>query len=113
MEERMGEAFADELLAVIGRQLHAGDRAPDFRLQYLDLADLAVRTISLADSAGLVRLLSVVNSLERPLCQHVTRRWEALGATLPPKACIYTVSMDSPQMQANFQDNAGVLHQAL
>ncbi len=25
----------------------------------------------------------------------------------------YTVSMDSPQMQANFQDSADVLHQAL
>jgi hypothetical protein len=47
MEERMGEAFAGtEPLTVMGRQLHAGDLAPDFRLDYLDLADLAVRTIS-------------------------------------------------------------------
>jgi len=114
MEERMGEAFAGtERLTVIGKQLHAGDLAPDFRLDYLDLADLAIRTVGLADSAGMVRLLSVVNSLQRPLCQHVTRQWEALCATLPPDACIYTVSMDSPQMQASFQDTAGVLHQAL
>jgi thiol peroxidase len=114
MEERIGEAFAGaEKLTVMGRQLQVGDPAPDFRLEYLDLADLAVRTTSLADSAGLVRLLSVVNSLERPLCQRVTRQWEALGAALPPEACIYTVSRDSPQMQANFQDSVGVLHQAL
>jgi thiol peroxidase len=114
MEERMGEVFAGtEQLTVMGRQLHAGDPAPDFRLEYLDLADLAVRTISLADSAGLVRLLSVVNSLERSVCQQVTRQWEVLCADLPPDACIYTVSMDSPQMQANFQDSAGVLHQVL
>jgi thiol peroxidase len=72
-----------------------------------------VRTISLADSTGLVRLLNVVNSLERLLCQRVTRRWEALCAALPPNACIYTVSMDSPQMQAHWQDTAGVLHQTL
>jgi peroxiredoxin len=79
MEERMSEAFAgDEPLTVIGRQLRADDPAPDFRLDYLDLADQAVRTISLADSRGLVRLLNVVNSLQRPLCQHVTRRWETL-----------------------------------
>jgi thiol peroxidase len=109
MEERMSEAFAGiEQLTVMGRQLHAGDPAPDF-----DLADLAIRTITLADSTGLVRLLSVVNSLQRPVCQRVTRQWEALCATLPPDACIYTVSRDSPQMQANFQDSAGVLHQAL
>src|SRR6266568_6761938 len=109
MEERIGEAFAGtEQLTVIGKQLHVGDPAPDFRLDYLDLTDLAVRTISLADSSGLVRLLSVVNSLQRPVCQRVTRQWEALCAALPPDTCIYTVSRDSPHMQAGWQDNAGV-----
>jgi thiol peroxidase len=114
MEERLGEAFAGtEQLIVMGKQLHAGDPAPDFRLDYLDLADLAIRTAGLADSAGMVRLLNVVNSLEHPLCQRVTREWEVLCAVLPANACIHTVSMDSPQMQANFQDSAGVMHQAL
>jgi len=114
MEERIGDAFAGtEQLTVVGRHLHAGDPAPDFRLDYLDLADLVVRTISLADSAGLVRLLSVVNSLERPVCQRVTRQWEVLCAALPSNACIYTVSMDTPQMQAHWQDSEGVLHQVL
>jgi thioredoxin-dependent peroxiredoxin len=114
MEGRRDEAFAGtEQLTVIGKQLYVGDPAPDFRLDYLDLTDLAVRTASLADSRGMVRLLSVVNSLERPLCQRVTRRWEALSATLPSDASIYTVSRDSPQTQADWQDHAGVLHQAL
>jgi len=54
-----------------------------------------------------------VNSLERPVCQQVTRQWENLCATLPPDACIYTVSIDSPQIQARWQDSVGVLHQAL
>ena len=114
MEERRGEVFADaEQLTVIGRQLLAGEAAPNFYLDYLDLADLVVRAISLADSAGLVRLLSVVNSLERPVCQLVTRQWEALCAVLPANACIFTVSTDSPHMQAHWQDTEGVLHQAL
>jgi thiol peroxidase len=114
MEERIGEAFADaEQLTVMGRQLHAGEAAPNFCLDYLDLADLVVRTITLADSAGMVRLLSVVNTLERPLCQCVTRHWEAMCAMLPANACIYSVSMDSPQIQAHWQDSVGVLHQLL
>ena len=114
MKERIGEAFAGtEQLTVTGRKLHAGEAAPNFCLDYLDLADLVVRTISLADSTGMVRLLSVVNSLERPVCQFVTRQWEALCAALPPNACIYTVSMDSPQVQARWQDTVGVLHQVL
>ena len=114
MEERIDEACAgSELLTVVGKQLHVGDLAPDFCLDYLDLADLVVRTISLADSAGLVRLLSVVNSLERPVCQRVAHRWEALCSDVPAHACIYTVSRDSPQMQARWQETEGVLHQVL
>jgi thioredoxin-dependent peroxiredoxin len=114
MEERTGEAFADvEQLTVIGRQLQAGDPAPDFHLDYVDLADLAVRTISLADSTGLVRLLNVVNTLESPRCQQIIKQWETLRAKLPPDAYIYTVSMDPPQIQARWQDTVGVLHQIL
>jgi thioredoxin-dependent peroxiredoxin len=114
MEERKGLAFAGtEQFTVMGRQLQVGDPAPDFRLDYLDLADLVVRTITLADSTGMVRLLSVVNSLQRPVCLLVTHQWEAYRATLPSDACIYTVSRDSPQMQAQWQETTGVLHQAL
>jgi thiol peroxidase len=114
MEERMGDAFAGtEHLTVIGKRLHPGETAPDFCLHYLDLVDMAVHTVRLSDSVGMVRLLSMVNSLERPVCQVVTRRWEVLCAMLPADACIYTVSMDTPQMQSLWQDRTGVLHQAL
>jgi thioredoxin-dependent peroxiredoxin len=114
MEEHIGEAFAgNEQLTVIGKQLNPGEAAPDFSLDYLDLPDMVVRTVILADSARTIRLLNVVNSLERPLCQLVTRRWEALCPALPPIAYIYTVSMNSPELQALWQESAGVLHQAL
>jgi thiol peroxidase len=114
MQKRISEAFAgNEQLTVMGKQLQVGDQAPDFSLDYLDLADLVVRTISLADSRELMRLLSVVNSLGRSVCQRVTHRWEALCADFPANACIYTVSMDSPQEQAEWQDAERVLHQVL
>ena len=114
MEERRGEAFAGtEQLTVIGRRQHVGDAAPDFHLDYLDLADLVVRAICLADSTGLVRLLGVVNTLESPHCQQVVKQWEALRVTLPPGACIYTVRIDPPQEQARFQETVGVLYQVL
>jgi thioredoxin-dependent peroxiredoxin len=114
MEARLGEAFAGtEQLTVIGRRLLPGEAAPDFCLQYLDLVDMAVHTVRLSDLTGIVRLLSVVNSLERPVCQVVTRRWESLRAALPPDTCVYTISMDPPQVQAGWQDRTGVLHQTL
>ena len=114
MEERLGDAFAGtEPLTVIGRRLHPGQLAPDFCLKYLDLVDLVVLAVRLRDLAGQVRLLSVINSLERQGCQMSTQRWEAFREALPPDACIYTISMDQPQVQAHWQDRTGVLHQAL
>jgi thiol peroxidase len=114
MDEHLGEAFAGaELLTVTGRRLHPGETAPDFCLQYLDLVDMAVHTVRQSDLSGQVRLISVINSLIRPVCQVVTRRWESLLETLSEDAYIYTISMDPPQVQARWQNCTGVLHQAL
>ena len=113
LEVRPGEANAGaEQLTVMGRRLHPGETAPDFCLQYLDLVDMAVHTVRQSDLAGQVRLLSVINSLIRPVCQVVTRRWESLLETLSEDAYIYTISMDPPQVQARWQNCTGVLHQA-
>ena len=80
--ERTGEAFElDEKLTVIGKKLTAGDPAPDFALDHWD--GTAMQSVSLADSAGSVRLLNVVNSLDTPVCEVETRRWEQLRTGLP------------------------------
>jgi thioredoxin-dependent peroxiredoxin len=114
MEERSGDAFAlDELLTVVGRKLLPGEIAPDFSLEYLDLADMTVQCARLADVAGRMRLFNVVNSLARPVCQHITTQWEKLRPNLPPGACIYTISMDLPDAQAHWQSSEGILHQTL
>ena len=114
MEERTGEAFAnDEQLTVVGRKLQVGQMAPEFCLEYLDLIEMTVRCTRLTDSAGLVRLLSVVNSLEKPLCHRQTRRWEELSASLPPSVCLYTISAELPYTQAHWQATRGIIHQTL
>jgi thiol peroxidase len=114
MEERIGEAYEfDERLTVIGRKLQAGDRAPDFALDCFDGATSTLRTVSLGDSAGSVLLLNVVNSLDTPVCQVETRRWEELLAGLPPEVNLSTVSMDLPFAQARWQAAEGVAHPAL
>jgi thiol peroxidase len=114
MEERTGEAFAfDEQLTVVGRKLQPGEVAPDFLLDYLDLLEMTIQSARLADSTGMVRLLNVVNSLERPVCQQVTRRWDELSAGLPDGVYLYTVSMDLPLAQARWQAAEGIMHQVL
>lgn len=112
MEERTGEAYElGEQLTVQGRKLQAGEPAPDFTLDHFD-GD-SMHQISLADSAGKVRLLNVVNSLDTPVCHVETRRWEALRRDLPENVQIYTVSMDLPYAQSRWAGAENVTHQAL
>jgi thiol peroxidase len=112
--ERTGEAFEfAEQLTVVGRKLQVGDPAPDFLLERFDAAAGAMSQIRLADSAGTVRLLNVVNSLDTPVCQVETRRWDALRPELPPEVTVYTISMDLPFAQAHWNGAEGVGHEAL
>jgi thioredoxin-dependent peroxiredoxin len=112
--ERTGEAFElGEQLTVVGRQLQPGDRAPDFALEHFDPAEQAMRTVRLADTAGRIRLLNVINSLDTPVCHVETRRWEQLRTDLPPDTVVYTVSMDLPFAQSRWQTAEGVTHEAL
>lgn len=114
MQERDGEAFElDQRLTVVGKKLQVGEKAPNFALDYLDPADSSIHTVRLTDSAGLVRLLNVVNSLDTPVCHVETRRWEGLRDDLPPDVCVYTISMDLPYAQARWQTAEGVTHQIL
>src|SRR6202011_4927193 len=91
-EERIGEAFEfGEQLTVVGSRLGPGDAAPEFALDHFD--GEAVTTVRLGDTAGRTRLLSVVNSLDTPVCDVQTRRWDTL---VPDGVVVYTISMDLP-----------------
>jgi thiol peroxidase len=112
--ERIGEVFEfDEKLTVRGAKLRPGDVAPDFTLDHFNPASQAMETVSLSDTAGKVRLLNVVNSLDTPVCHVETRRWENLRADLPPDVVVYTISQDLPYAQARWQTAENVQHAAL
>jgi thioredoxin-dependent peroxiredoxin len=114
MEERTGEAFElDQRLTVVGTKLQPGQRAPDFALESLPAPDASIQTVRSADSAGTVRLLNVVNSLDTPVCHIETHKWEDLSADLPAGVTVYTISMDLPFAQARWQASEHVTHQAL
>jgi thiol peroxidase len=110
--ERTGEAFElDETLTVIGPKLGPGDATPDFALDHWD--GNAMQTVRLADTAGAVRVLNIVSSLDTPVCEVETRRWERLRAGLPDDVVLYTVSMDLPWAMARWSAAEGVAHQGL
>jgi len=113
-QERPAAAYElGEQLTVVGAVLQVGDPAPDVPLETLDPASGTVRVVRLADSAGSVRLLNVVNSLDTPVCDVETRKWEALRVDLPADIHVYTISMDLPFAQARWCGAAGVGHAAL
>lgn len=98
-------------MTVVGRKLGPGESAPDFTLDHYD--GEAVCSVALADSDASVRVLNVVNSLDTPVCDVETRRWEQLRSELPESVAVLTISMDLLFAQARWGQRADVRHQAL
>ena len=112
--ERVGEAFEGDIkLTVIGKRLEAGSTAPEFSLDILNPGDAVPHEVTLADGAGRVRLLHVVNSLDTPVCHLGAHRFERMAADLPQNVDVYTVSMDLPFAQLRWRASGGVSHGAL
>ncbi len=89
-------------LTLVGPELKVGDEAPDFTAVNRDL-----RPFSLSDTEGKVRVFSVVPSLDTPVCDTQTRRFNKEAATLPGVS-IYTISMDLPFAQSRWCSTASV-----
>lgn len=104
MKERTGElTFKGNPLTLLGAPLAEGDTAPDFTLTANDLSK-----VSLGDTAGKVRLLSVVPSLDTGVCDAQTRRFNTEAATFGDNVVLYTISADLPFAQARWCGAAGI-----
>lgn len=77
-------------MTLIGPELKAGDPAPDF-----EVVNENLQPVSLKDTGAGIRIFSVVPSLDTPVCDAQTRRFNQEAAGLPSIG-IYTVSMDLP-----------------
>jgi thiol peroxidase len=114
MIERIGEAYElDERLTVIGAKLQTGDIAPDFTLEHQDPSTFAIGTVRLSDTAGKLRVLSVVPSLDTSVCSIQGQKWDKLKSDLPENAVLYTLSMDLPHAQSRWQTAESVEHMPL
>jgi len=114
LEERIGEAFElGEQLTVIGPRLQRGQPAPAFTLDSLDAPDAAMTAVSLDDSRGTIRLLNVINSIDTPVCQVGSRKWDQQLPDLGPAVRVYTISMDLPFALARWRAAEDVTHQLL
>lgn len=102
--ERPGDVtFQGNPLTAIGPKLKAGDKAPEFTLLANNLSPVA-----LSDSAGKVRLIISVPSLDTPVCDMETRKFNEQLDALGGKTVGYTVSADLPFAQARWCGAAGI-----
>ena len=89
-------------MTLIGPELKPGDPAPEFTV-----VDNALKAVTLQDTGNSVRIFSVVPSLDTPVCDAQTKRFNEEAAKLP-NVQIYTVSMDLPFAQKRWCGAFGV-----
>jgi len=89
-------------LTLAGPELKPGEPAPDFTCVDNDL-----KPVRLGDTGSGVRIFSVVPSLDTPVCDAQTRRFNEEAARLP-QVSIYTISMDLPFAQRRWCGAFGI-----
>jgi len=89
-------------MTLIGDELKVGDKAPDFTLKANDMSDK-----TLADFAGKVKIISIVPSLDTPVCDTQTRKFNEDAGGLNG-VVVLTVSVDLPMAQKRWCGATGV-----
>ncbi|MGH9394178.1 MAG: thiol peroxidase [Terriglobales bacterium] len=92
-------------LTLLGPERKAGDALHDFTV-----VDNGLKPVTAADTAGHVRIFSVVPSLDTPVCDLQTRRFNEEAGKLGDKVKVLTVSMDLPFAQKRWCGAAGATH---
>ena len=92
--------------AIEGPELKPGDKAPDFKLQ--KRTESGMEDVTLSTYAGKTLLLSVVPSLDTPVCALQTKTFNERASQLPENVAVLTVSTDLPFAQARFCGAEGI-----
>ena len=104
MSEKTGIiTFKGNPMTLLGAALTVGDAAPDFTV-----VDNGLAATSLATFAGKVKIISAVPSLDTPVCDTETRRFNQEAASLPGDVVVLTISLDLPFAQKRWCGAAGI-----
>jgi len=102
-QERKGvTAFKGNPLTLVGAEVKVGQKAPDFTVLAGDLSP-----VTLASSKGKTRLIISVPSLDTPVCDAETRRFNEEAAKMSGVE-VLVISMDLPFAQGRFCQTAGI-----
>lgn len=104
MQERQGIiTFKGNPMTLLGPELKVGDRAPDFMV-----VDNGLAPVTLASFDGKIKVLSAVPSLDTPVCDRETRRFNEEAAGFPANVAVLTISLDLPFAQKRWCGAAGI-----
>ena len=90
-------------LTLVGPKLSIGDSAPD-----IEVLDNDLSPVKLSSFKGKVCVLSIVPSLDTPVCDMQTRKFNDQAGNLGDDVVILTISMDLPFAQKRWCGAAGV-----
>src|SRR5580692_13128783 len=102
MERPAATTMRGKPLTLLGPELKTGDKAPDF-----DAVSDGLQPVNLQGTGPTVRIFSVVPSLDTPVCDAQTKRFNEEAAKLP-NVQIFTVSMDLPFAQKRWCGAFGI-----
>ncbi len=101
-ERKNGTTLKGKPFTLVGPEIKVGQKAPEFTALAGDLSP-----VTLAASKGKTRLLVSVPSLDTPVCDAETRRFNEEASKFPGVE-ILVISVDLPFAQGRFCQTAGI-----
>ena len=103
-EERSGViTFKGNPMTLYGPELKVGDPAP-----YFHVVDNALQAVTRDDAKGKIQLITAVPSIDTPVCDTMSRKFNEEASLLPADVVVYTVSLDLPFAQKRWCGAAGI-----
>ena len=103
MERAQAITLHGNPLTLVGKEIAMGSPGPD-----ATQVDNELNAVKLSDYRGKVVVISSVPSLDTPVCDMQTRRFNAEATKLGDAVAILTISMDLPFAQSRWCGAAGV-----
>ena len=95
--------FKGNSLTLLGTDLKTGSKAPDF-----SVLDNKLGPVTLANFAGKIKIICTVPSLDTPVCDTETRRFNQEAANLKENVVVLAISQDLPFAQVRWCGTSGI-----
>ena len=103
VERKNAVTFKGNPLTLIGEEIKPGMKAPDFEVLANNLTP-----VNLSNYDGKIKVISVVPSLDTPVCDTQTRKFNQEAVNFSKDVVVLTISMDLPFAQTRWCGAAGV-----